>query len=110
MQRGNKTKVFALSLLTLLIACGSGEKKKEAVKTVGEGSSDPGSVANAGDVQSPRYTINTTSWGAPADGKEHKAPEEPPIPVTWKEGQRQKFERDGLKRWKNTEIYVRRDR
>ena len=110
MHRGTKPRKFALSLLTILFACSCSDKKEPAVKNGGDDPTDSTPVATAGDAPAPGYTISATSWGAATDGKQHKAPEEPPIPVTWEEGQRQKFERDGLKRWKNTEIYVRRDR
>lgn len=110
MERSTRPRLFELSLLTILIACSCSDKSDPAVKTEGAHPSKSKPVAKTGPTEAPGYTISVTSWGAPSDGKERRAPKEPPIPVTWEEGQRQKFERDGLKRWKNTEIYVRRDR
>lgn len=110
MRRGTRTKMIALSMLACLVACSSGDKRKATSKTVGKSPTGSKSVEPSIDAQPKSYTITATSWGARPGEETRKAPVPPPIIVSWKEGQRQKFERDAPKRWKNTEIYVRRDR
>ncbi len=112
MHRGDKSTMLALVLIVSLIGCTDNDDKTSGDPS--PAASAPEAATSVADpalsVEPDHFVLTQTSWGAAPQDSESKKPEAPPIVISWDEGQRQKFEREAKKRWKNTEIFVRRDR
>lgn len=95
----------AITLMGLLMSCGSSEEPVSSTSSSTSTGSQTGSVAGSADASRYEMTLSETSWGRLPEA----APPPPhPTIVSEREGRRQKFQREAVRRLKNLEIFVMR--